>query len=154
MVGDDPLGESLEDQVRTAIRDSGLEASVRLLGYRPDVHRILAAADLVMHTSLYEGLARSVVETMLAGVPLVATGVDGIREAVVPGERGGVLVPPGDPAALAKAALELVQNPVLAARLATAGKAWARERFDVSDMVTKIDQLYQQLWRDSRRRQT
>jgi glycosyltransferase involved in cell wall biosynthesis len=154
MVGEDPLGESLEGQVRTAIRESDMEASLRLLGYRADVHRILAAADLVVHTSLYEGLARSVVETMLAGVPLVATAVDGVLEAVVSGERGGFLVQPSDPAQLAQAALQLLQNPVMATRVATAGQAWARERFDVSDMVRAIDDLYQQLWDEFTRRRS
>jgi glycosyltransferase involved in cell wall biosynthesis len=152
MVGEDPLGESLEEQVRIAIRNSAMESSLRLLGYRPDVHRILAAADLVMHTSLYEGLARSVVEAMLAGVPIVATAVDGVLEAVVPGERGGLLAPPSDPVRLADAALELLQDPVVAARVGAAGQAWAKERFEVKDMVKAIDDLYQRLWDDFTRR--
>ena len=148
LVGDDPLGESLEPEVRAAIEGLHLGAAIQLLGYRTDINRILAAADLVMHTSLYEGLARSVVEAMLAGVPLVATAVDGIPEAVVSGERGGLLVPPGDPMALAEAATQLIENPDLAARLAAAGQSWARERFDVRDMVSALDGLYQKLWQD------
>ena len=148
LVGDDPLGESLEPEVRAAIEGLHLGAAIQLLGYRTDINRILAAADLVMHTSLYEGLARSVVEAMLAGVPLVATAVDGIPEAVVSGERGGLLVAPGDPMALAEAATQLIENPDLAARLAAAGQSWARERFDVRDMVSALDGLYQKLWQD------
>ena len=148
LVGDDPLGESLEPEVRAVIEHLQLGATVQLLGYRPDIDRILAAADLVMHTSLYEGLARSVVEAMLAGVPLVATAVDGIREAVVSGERGGLLAPPRNPTALADAATRLVENPDLAARLAAAGQSWARERFDVRDMVAAIDGLYRKLWQE------
>ena len=148
LVGDDPLGESLEPEVRAVIEQLQLGATVQLLGYRPDIDRILAAADLVMHTSLYEGLARSVVEAMLAGVPLVATAVDGIREAVVSGERGGLLAPPRNPTALADAATRLVENPDLAARLAAAGQSWARERFDVRDMVAAIDGLYRKLWQE------
>ncbi len=153
MVGEDPLGESLENEVRQAIDDLDLGPKVRLLGYRPDVHRILAAADLVIHTSLYEGMGRGIVEAMLAGTPLVATAVDGVREAVVSGERGGLLVPPKNPEALAQAAARLMDDPGLAARLAAAGQAWARGRFEVQDMVAAIDQLYQDLWRDRLRRQ-
>jgi len=146
MVGDDPLGEDLEEDVRRTIEELGVGAKVRLLGYRADVNRILAAADLVLHTSLYEGLGRSVVETMLAGTPLVATAVDGVREAVVSGERGGLLVPPKNPTALAEAAVRLISEPSLAERVTVAGRAWARERFAVEKMVTSIDRLYQELW--------
>jgi glycosyltransferase involved in cell wall biosynthesis len=146
MVGDDPLGEDLAQDVRRAIEELGLGAKVRLLGYRADVNRILAAADLVLHTSLYEGLGRSIVETMLAGTPLVATAVDGVREAVVSGERGGLLVPPKNPTALAEAAVRLISEPGLAEKVTVAGRAWARDRFAVEKMVTSIDQLYQELW--------
>jgi glycosyltransferase involved in cell wall biosynthesis len=99
-----------------------------------------------MHTSLYEGLGRSVLETMLSGVPLVATAVDGVQEAVLSGERGGLLVPPSNPEALAAAAARLIDDPDLAVRLAKAGQSWAKERFEVRDMVAAIDQLYQRLW--------
>ncbi len=153
MVGEDPLRESLEQEVREEVDHLHLESSVRLLGYRADVDRILAAADLVMHTSLYEGLGRSVIEAMLAGTPLVATAVDGVREAVVSGERGGILVPPKNPEALAEAAARLLADPRLAAQLAKAGQSWARQRFEVQEMVTSIDQLYQELWRNRLPRQ-
>lgn len=153
MVGEDSVGESLEREVRQAIHDLELGSKVRLLGYRPDVERILVAADVVLHTSLYEGLGRGIVEAMLARTPLVATAVDGVREAVVSGERGGLLVPPKNPQALAEAAARLIDNPSVAAQLAAAGQSWARRRFEVRDMVTGIDQLYQKLWRDHLERQ-
>ena len=148
IVGENALGESLEEAVTQAIQTLHLESRIQLLGYRTDVDRILVAADLVMHTSLYEGLGRSIVEAMLTATPLVATAVDGVREAVVPGVRGGLLVPPRNPEALADAAATLIDDPRLATRLAAAGQAWARERFDVQDMVAAIDRLYQNLWRD------
>jgi glycosyltransferase involved in cell wall biosynthesis len=146
MVGEDPLGDSVESEVRRAIEELQVGSKLRFLGYRPDVHRILAASDLVMHTSLYEGLGRTVVETMLSGTPIVATAVDGVREAVISGERGGFLVPPGNPAALAAAGKRLIEAPELGQRLAAAGRSWALQRFDVQDMVKSIDMLYQQLW--------
>ncbi len=152
IVGDDPVGQSLEDEVRTVVRSLSLVSKVRLLGYRPDVYRILAAADLVMHTSLYEGLGRSVIEAMLAGTPLVATAVDGVREAVISGDRGGLLVPSRNPEALAEAATRLVTDREFAARLAETGRTWARRHFDVLDMVTAIDDLYQTLWHSHARR--
>jgi len=149
IAGEDPVGDSVEPELKKEIEQSQLGSKVRLLGYRSDIERLLAAADLVMHTSLYEGLGRSVIETMLSGVPLVATSVDGVPEAVVSGERGGLLVSPRNPRALADAAAQLIGNPRVASRLAAAGQSWAMERFDVRDMVTAIDQLYQQLWQDN-----
>jgi len=146
LVGEDSVGESLDPEVRRLVDDLHLTSTFTLLGYRADVPRILAGADLVMHSSLYEGLGRSIVEAMLAGVPLAATAVDGVCEAVVSGERGGLLVAPGDPAALADAATRLMAEPDLAARVTAAGRRWALERFDVGTMVTTIDELYQQLW--------
>jgi len=154
IIGDDPLGESLEPKVREEVKRLGLEGVIKLLGYRPDVHRFLAAADLVLHTSLYEGLGRSVIETMLSGVPIVATSVDGVMEAVVSYERGGILVAPGDPGATAAAAMELISDPDLSKRLAAAGKTWAQSRFDVQAMVAAIDHLYQELWQHHHRRAT
>lgn len=153
MVGDDPLGESLEAEVREEVRHLCLVSRVRLLGYRPDVNHILSAADLVMHTSLYEGLGRGIVESMLVGTPLVATAVDGVQEAVISGERGGLLVPPRSPEALAEAATRLVTNPEFAARVAETGRTWAQHHFDVRDMVKAIDDLYQTLWENRSRRQ-
>jgi glycosyltransferase involved in cell wall biosynthesis len=146
LVGEDSVGESLEPEVRALIEDLHLSDTVRLLGYRSDIPRVLAAADLVLHSSLYEGLGRSVIETMLAGVPLVATAVDGVREAVLPGQRGGFLVPPQDPAALADAAARLLRDPELANALSASGRKWAAEHFQVEDMVKRIDHLYRQLW--------
>jgi glycosyltransferase involved in cell wall biosynthesis len=147
MIGEDSLGVTLEPHVRQIRRDLGLESAVQLLGYRPDVHRFLAAADLVMHTSLYEGMGRSITESMVAGVPLVATAVDGVKEAIVTGQRGGLLAPPRDPAALADAAVRLIEDPAFCARLTAEGRAWATARFDVRGMVRAIDELYQNLWK-------
>ena len=146
LAGEDSIGESLEPQVRVLITELRLSETVRLLGYRSDIPRLLAAADLVLHTSLYEGLGRSIVESMLAGVPIVATAVDGVLEAIDPGRRGGYLVPPADPAALAAAATRLLSDRELASRLGAAGQAWAVERFDVHHMVQQLDDLYQGLW--------
>jgi glycosyltransferase involved in cell wall biosynthesis len=83
---------------------------------------------------------------MVAGVPIVATRVDGVPEAVISGERGGLLVPPGNPDATSQAAVRLIKDRDLAMKLALMGQAWALSRFDVRTMVTRIDELYQQLW--------
>lgn len=99
----------LQDQVtRRAARVGG---TVRVLGARSDVPLLLAAADVAVLASDWEGLPVFVLEAMAAGRPVVATDVDGLREVL--GGGGGRLVPPRDPAALGRALVELLDDPVL-----------------------------------------
>jgi glycosyltransferase involved in cell wall biosynthesis len=102
---------------------------LRLLGYRRDVADILAAADIFVLPSHFEGLPMSVIEAMLCGLPVVATDIHGPREQVVEGETG-FLVPVRDPAALGQALGRLATDPDLRARLGQAGLARARDMFD------------------------
>lgn len=96
IAGDGPLRGRLEAQA------AGLGSRVRFLGQRGDVPEWLGAADRFVHPSLEEGLGQAVIEAMLAGVPVVASRAGGVPEVV--GEDG-VLVPPGDVAALTAALL-------------------------------------------------
>ena len=84
------------------LRSAGLGFRLRMLGYRKDIPALLAAADIFTLPSRFEGLPMSVIEAMLAGLPVVATDVRGPREQVEAG-RTGLLVPPRDVAALAAA---------------------------------------------------
>lgn len=78
----------LHDEVAHFITDNGLTGNVHLLGYRNDAERIVAAFDVYLLTSLYEGLPYSLVEALRAGVPIVATDVTGNNEVVQPGVNG------------------------------------------------------------------
>jgi glycosyltransferase involved in cell wall biosynthesis len=91
--------------------------------------------------SLSEGLSNVLLESMAAGVPVVATRVGGTPEAVEHGETG-LLVAPADPQGLAEAIAGLLRNPELAARLAAAGRRSVRERFGMDRMVHATVQLY------------
>jgi glycosyltransferase involved in cell wall biosynthesis len=82
---------------------------VQLLGYRTDVRDLLAAADLFVLASAFEGLPVSIMEAMSAGLPVVATAVGGVPEAVEDGVTG-LLVPPRDAAALADALVSLADD--------------------------------------------
>ena len=95
------------------LRDAGLGERLRLLGYRDDVPALMAAADIFVLPSRFEGLPMSVIEAMLTGLPVVATNVRGPAEQVVP-EATGLLVPPGDASALAAALARLVADRSLA----------------------------------------
>ncbi len=111
VAGDGPLREGLEQ----AVSSRGLP--VLLLGHRTDVPDLLAAADVYALSSRWEARALVVQEAARAGVPVVATAVGGVPELV---EGAAVLVPPGDPAALAEGLAHVVGDPVERERLAAA----------------------------------
>lgn len=115
----------LFDDVARDIEQRGLEASVRLLGRRSDLADLLAAADLFVLPSLFEGLPLVLLEAMAAGLPAVVTQVCGNEDAVVDGVTGW-LAPPSDAAALAATIARALSDP---AALAAAGRA-ARCRFE------------------------
>src|SRR5688572_11276944 len=113
LVGDGPLRAALEERARA----NGVADSVRFLGTRRDVPQVLAALDLVAHPSLEEGSANAILEALAAAKPVVATAVGGNVEAILH-ERTGLLVPPSDAPALARALCRLIEDPVEAAAFA------------------------------------
>ncbi len=111
-----------------------------MLGYRHDVPRVLAAADVFCLPSHFEGLPMSGIEAMLTGLPVVSTDIRGPREMVVNGETG-LLVPPMQAAPLAAALTRLADDPALRARMGDAGRARALERFDEAKVVARTLEL-------------
>jgi glycosyltransferase involved in cell wall biosynthesis len=136
IVGDGPDRERVEDE-----RNRRLPERVRLLGERDDVPGLLSDADVFVLASRSEGLPLSVVEAMAAGLPVVASDVGGLRELVRDGETG-VLVPPGDPAALADALRPLLADRELRRRLGSAGRVRAETLFDLSGFRRAHLELY------------
>jgi glycosyltransferase involved in cell wall biosynthesis len=125
-------GEDMEPHFARAAAALGLR--LQRLGYRHDVARLLAAADVFCLPSHFEGLPMSVIEAMLTGLPVVATDIRGPREQVVAGETG-LLVPPASIAPLAEALSQLASDPQLRARLGEAGRARALECFDEAKII-------------------
>jgi glycosyltransferase involved in cell wall biosynthesis len=117
IAGDGPLDAELRRQARAA------GVAIRFLGPRHDVPALLGAADVVVVPSTWEGQPLVVQEALRAGRPLVATRVGGIAD--LTGDHGAVLVPPGDPVALATAVTRILDDPQAAARLAAAARAQA-----------------------------
>ncbi len=118
-------GEDMEPYFARA----GLGARLRRLGYRTDVAAILAASDIFVLPSHFEGLPMSVIEAMLCGLPVVATNIRGPREQVEAGGTG-LLVPPADADALRAALLQLAGDAALRGRMGEAGRAKAVREFD------------------------
>lgn len=119
-------GDDLEPDFAQAAAQLG--PRLRRLGYRPDVARLFAAADIFCLPSHFEGLPMSAIEAMLTGLPVVATDIRGCRELVVPGETG-LLVPPMQVPPLADALRALVEDAGLRAQMGQAGRARALEHF-------------------------
>jgi glycosyltransferase involved in cell wall biosynthesis len=137
IVGDGPDGAAVEAEIRRL----GLESRVRLAGERDDVPELLAASDVFVLSSRSEGLPVSVLEAMAAELPVVASDVGGLAELVVDGETG-LLVPPGDEAALAEALTRLVQDRDLRRSLGAAGRTRAEALFDVATFKRAHLELY------------
>lgn len=140
IVGDGPLRAQLEEQVE-AFR---LTDEVRFLGHRDDVPRLLAAADLLVLPSLYEGLPNVVLEAMRFSKPVVATSAPGTTE-VVSHERTGLLVPPQNPPALAQALRTLLRDPERARKMGAEGRACVESEFRADTMITRFADLYERL---------
>jgi glycosyltransferase involved in cell wall biosynthesis len=121
----------------------GLGERVAFLGHVEDVPGLLAAADAVVLPSLQEGLGVAALEALAAGRPVVASRVGGLPEAV--GEEAGILVPPGDPPALAAALRRLASDPSTTRALGEAGRARVRERFTMEGMAAATLGLYRRL---------
>jgi glycosyltransferase involved in cell wall biosynthesis len=121
LVGDGELASAIADEVRG---DPRLQGRVVLTGWRTDVDRLLAASDMIAHPTLADALPTAVIHGLAAGLPVIASDVGGVPELV--DAECGILVPPGDPVALAAAITGLVED---APRRATMGRA-ARRRFD------------------------
>jgi glycosyltransferase involved in cell wall biosynthesis len=119
----DPIGPAIAGAKAT------LGDRLLLLGYRPDVARLLAAADLFTLPSHREGMPRSIIEAMAVGLPVVATRIRGSRELVAEGETG-LLVPVADAGALAAGLARLAGNAGLRTAMGAAGRARAEARHD------------------------
>ena len=140
LIGTGPL----EEELRAKAQQQDLDGTVRFLGSRDDVQRLLPALDVFVLGSRYEGLPISLLEAMAAEVPCVATSVGGIPEAVTDGVEGR-LVPAGDPGALAHALTELLQDPQLRSTMGAAGRQRVVDDFSIDRAVHRTEQLYDEL---------
>jgi len=140
VVGD---GE-LKDELRRHGQSLGLSPRVHFLGARRDLGNLLAAIDVFVMPSLWEGLPLSLVLAMGAGVPVVATRIAGIPEVVQDG-TSGLLVPPADAPALATALARVVSDPALRRCLGTTARGFVVPRFGVEGYVRAVTSLYDRL---------
>jgi len=137
IVGRGDLQDTLEAQARTL----GVGTRVHLLGFRPDVGSVLAAADLFAMPSLSEGLPLALLEAMRAGLPIVATDVGGVRSTLANGEAGH-LVRPGDAQDLATGLDWLLSQPSVACVFGARAETRAALEFDFQHTADSYASLY------------
>jgi glycosyltransferase involved in cell wall biosynthesis len=140
IIGD---GSQREELGRLA-RELGLRDRVHFTGFRTDSAEWLQSLDLSVLSSLKEGLSNTVIESMAAARPVVATDVGGNAEVIREGETG-FLVPPRQPAELAQALAQATESPELMRRLGMAGRERVESLFTVRAMVRRTEQLYREL---------
>ncbi len=137
VVGSGPEREKLEARAD----ELGLSRRVLFLGQRLDIPDLLAASDIFVLSSDWEGLPITILEAMTSGVPCVATAVGGVPEALTDGVTG-VTVEPRDPRALADGIRALARDPELRARMAAAARDEFGRRFRADQMVRQTEALY------------
>ena len=138
IVGDGPLRKQAEELVKELKIQN-----FRLLGFRDDVDEIIHTFDISVMTSLWEGLPRVFPESMAAKKPIVATNVDGAKEAIVEGVNG-FRVETHRPEKVAEKVLYLLKNPRIAREMGEKGYAMV-EKFSLSKMLQDIEDLYEKL---------
>lgn len=138
LIGDGPL----LGRVRAEAERLGLLKRVRFLGARRDVAERLSKAQVFVLASNWEGLPLSILEAMRAGLPVVASDVGGVREAVIEGETA-FLVPRGDKAALRSRLQQLITNASLRVEMGQAGRKRFEERFTFEFMLEKTLEVYE-----------
>lgn len=143
-------GGDLEEYLRDLATEVGVAERVHVLGPRRDVPALMHAVDVFAMPSIWEGFGLVLLEAMAAGRPIVASRVATIPEVVLDGETG-VLVPPGDPQALAEALARLANDPQLATQLGEAGRERLRCHFSIDKMVGDTELLYRELLEDRAR---
>ncbi len=138
IVGDGPARPMLEAMSRRL----DIAPWVVFAGTRRDVPRLLPLLDAFVLPSLYEGFGIALLEAMAAGRPVVATTVGGIPEFVTHGETG-ILVEPGNAAALAHAIQTMLANPEQARQMGLRGQRHVQEKFEIATVVRQHEQVYE-----------
>lgn len=140
---------ALRPQLQSMASDFDIAHRVRFLGVRNDMPQLLAAADVSVLSSDWEGLPLAVLESMAASLPIVATAVDGLRETIH--AEAGILVPTGDPCALAAALIRLLGDDDLRRKMGEAARRDVLRRHDPDHMVEAYDALFTSAAEDHRR---
>lgn len=123
------------------INELGLTSRVHFTGWLDEVAPLMAALDVYVSASHTESFGLAIVEAMASGLPVVATATEGARE-IIDNEETGLIVPVGNPDALASSVLNLLKDKAERARLGALASAQARSRFSLERMVDETEKVY------------
>jgi glycosyltransferase involved in cell wall biosynthesis len=140
---------NVSPRLQGVLKRTGLDGDVRLLGHREDVPEVLAAADVFVFPSLFEGLGGALIEAMALGLPIVASDLPAVREVVEEGANA-LLVPPASPGRLADAMRELLDDPARMKSFGARGREIFEERFTIDRSVEQMVDLYERVVAEGR----
>ena len=143
IVGDGELRQHLEEYAKSL----GISDHVLFLGFRRDAPVIYADLDIVVLSSLNEGLPVTVIEGMASGKPIVATNVGGVAELLDDGKYG-IIVPSSNPEELAKGMLEILNSPDKAKKMGELGRQSAMSKYSIDILTQNVINLYKQLLKE------
>ena len=152
VVGDELVGTGQYRRKLEATAARLIGGRVHFTGHRRDIASVLAGLDVVVCPSIEESASYAMVEALLMRKGVVASNVGGLPDTVVPGKTG-LLVPPGDPSALASAVTELLKDPSRRCELGRNGRDHCLRVFDINATVAQVAALYQEGIRDKLARQ-
>ena len=136
----EPEDRAVYDRMQDRLSGQAVPPPVTLMGYREPGHQWISACDALLVTALNEPLGRTLVEAMLVGTPVIATRSGGNAEALAP--DCGVLVAPDDPAAMAEAALQLLDRPDCLRDLIVRARKMAEKRFTKNRHTRQMQEVY------------
>jgi glycosyltransferase involved in cell wall biosynthesis len=137
LVGDGPMLARIQAQAQAL----DLGSRIHLPGLQEDVRPYLAAMDVYLMSSEFEGLPLALLEALAVGLPVVATAVGGIPE-VLPDQESGILVPFGNPEALARAVSRLLEEPELRSKMGQRARQRVAEEFGIERMARELEEVY------------
>lgn len=148
IVGDDHIeGKPSLERYQKMIKESGLEDKCFLLGFRPDIKRLIQGMDIIVLPSLWEAHSIVILEALEAKKPVIASEVGGTPE-IIKHNSGGILIPPEDPEALAREIFRLIDNPDLVKEITENGYNKVKEEFSEEQMLDKVFAFYEEAVRE------
>lgn len=145
LIGDGPRLK----EIQTLVQALGMSERVKFWGYRSDIAELLSQVDIFALISNWEGFPRTIIEAMRAGLPIVASQVGGVAEAVADGVNG-YCIPPGDVETLAEKLSCLAKNAQLRSQMGQAGRERYESEFTFQRMFEKTYAVYEQVLADRR----
>lgn len=138
--------ENTEQELRNFVDENGLDKNVLFLGYRSDIAELLKIMDIFCLTSFKEGLPVSLIEAMAAGLPVVGTNVEGIRDVIIT-NKNGFLVQLDDINGLKDALYNLLKDEALRNKMGNESKALAMSNYSITECINKYQDLFFSLLR-------